>query len=123
MKASTVVIILGVVALGGYAAYKLIKNKNEADVVNEDVTNVAQENLQNTKELEPYEKSVEDAVDNLKAKKANIQNDIVQRHEEAAKIMKDSMEHILADETKTVLSENINDFNDIDDSLDKLLDD
>jgi hypothetical protein len=125
MKASTVLVILGVAAIGGYAVYKLWKISNgEKSADTEITTNVMPDApvKPESKEKLKAEETFEDVVENLEAEKSDIQNEIVQRHEAAAKIMKDSMEHILAEETPNVPSENINDLNEIDDALDKLLD-
>jgi hypothetical protein len=124
MKASTVVVILGVVAIGGYAVYKLWKASNGEPSADTETTNVMSDApvKPESKEKLKTEETLEVVVENLEAEKSDIQKDIVQRHEAAAKIMKESMEHILAEETPNVSSENINDLNEIDDAIDKLLD-
>lgn len=128
MKTSTVFIIVGAVAIGGYAAYRWWKSSEGNDLSgtsedagnSEDVRDAAVDSADNTENNSSEELS--EVAEKLEQAKSNIQNDIVQRHEAAAKIIKDSMEHILTDDTEKQASENAGDLEDIDDALDKLLD-
>ncbi|MGE9908061.1 hypothetical protein ACQRAL_11690 [Lachnospiraceae bacterium SGI.231] len=125
MKSSTVIITLGAAVAVGYAAYKLWKISNEDSSENAKTTTNStpdiQERHQGKVELSTA-KTLENAVENLEVEKTDIQNDIVQRHETAAKIMKNSINHILKEETPEVVSDNSNDLCDIEDALNKLLD-
>ncbi len=124
MKTSTVFIAIGVVAIGGYAAYKIWeKNKNnqnpetEKDKVS-DIILPSEE-----AEYSSKNESIEEIVEEYSEKKNVIQDDIVQRHDAAAKIMKESMERILLEDVKKEVSENKDTLKEIDDALDDLLDD
>lgn len=128
MKTSTVFIIVGSVAIGGYVAYQWWKS-TEGDVLNKTRMDVGtSENGKDTsvESTDNREKKSSDdlnvVAEKLDQAKSNIQNDIVQRHDVAAKIIKESMEHILTDDTEKQASENVGDLEDIDDALDKLLD-
>jgi hypothetical protein len=124
MRASTVFVILGVVAIGGYAIYKLGKTSAGEKSVDTKTANALLDTpvKPESREKLKTEETQEDVVENFEKEKSDIQNDIVQRHEAAAKIMKASLENILSEETPDVPSENIDDLNEIDDALDKMLD-
>lgn len=128
MKTSTVFIIVGAVAIGGYVAYQWWKSseRDDLDKASMDIGASENEKDASVESIDNTEKNPSDdlnaVVERLDQAKSNIQDDIVQRHEAAAKIIKDSMEHILTDETEKQASENAGDLEDIDDALDKLLD-
>lgn len=128
MKTSTVFIIVGAVAIGGYVAYQWWKSsgRNDLNKTSMDVGTSETGKDESVESIDNTEKNPSDdlnaVVEKLDQAKSNIQDDIVQRHEAAAKIIKDSMEHILTDEIEKQASENAGDLEDIDDALDKLLD-
>lgn len=129
MKVSTACVILGAVAIGGYFTYKYFeKNKNSDKGFSENIkrdnyTDINEEN-EKTEEVAKVsaEESIDEVVELFENKKTDVQHNVVQRHEEAAKIIKESMNHILSENTESGLSENKEDLDKIDDALDKLLD-
>lgn len=131
MKVSTVFIILGVIAVGGYATYKYWESTNHDSSVGKGEKAETSSNSVNA-QWKPDEVSnssnmssdetLDEVVEELDFEKMDIQHDIIQRHEAAAKIMKESMEHIIEEDAKKLTSENAENLDKIDEALDKLLD-
>lgn len=89
------------------------QNKNKKADISEDFSRVA-EGLNNN-----IEKEIEQTVE----KKEGVHESIVTRHQEAAREMEKSLKNILDDTTQSdITSENEDDLSEIDDALDKLLD-
>lgn len=126
MKNSTIIIAVGVIAVGIVVVYKCLK-KNSAQESErfDDNTNVSGNKTQKPDEnIIKYDlrDNVDDVIDSLSQEKEDIQNNIMQRHKAAAEIMKESMENIIAESNVDMASENAQDFEEIDDALDDLLD-
>lgn len=126
MKSKVIVILLGVVAIIGYAFYKRTGKTCKSVEPNEDKSskNDLDSERDNNSVLDKKDdeiKTVDEGFAKVQDVKVTVESSITERHEEAAKIMKESINKILEDNTSEVLSENEGDFKEIDDALTKLM--
>ena len=126
MKSKVIVILIGVAAVIGYTFYKRAGKTNKSIEANDDISSkndlehkVSNNSVldKNNDELETVDKDFAE----VQEVKIDIESSISERHEEAAKVMKDSINKILEDNTSEVLSENEEDFEEIDDALANLM--
>lgn len=132
MKASTAFIVLGVVvATGGYVIGRYCKSTNEDkkqnsneryDDIQKNVHNQNTDEESNRFQKGNGDETLSDVVDELRSEQSDIKDNIAQRHKTSAKIMKESMEHIMQEKSEKKCSQNVEDLEEIDDTLDKLLD-
>lgn len=126
MKSKVIVILIGVAAVIGYTFYKRAGKTNKSIEANDDISSkndieykVSNNSVldKNNDELETVDKDFAE----VQEVKIDIESSISERHEEAAKVMKDSINKILEDNTSEVLSEHEEDFEEIDDALANLM--
>ena len=126
MKSKVIVILIGVAAVIGYTFYKRAGKTNKSIEANDDISSkndieykVSNNSVldKNNDELETVDKDFAE----VQEVKIDIESSISERHEEAAMVMKDSIHKILEDNTSEVLSENEEDFEEIDDALANLM--
>ena len=126
MKSKVIVILIGVAAVIGYTFYKRAGKTNKSIEANDDISSkndieykVSNNSVldKNNDELETVDKDFAE----VQEVKIDIETSISERHEEAAMVMKDSINKILEDNTSEVLSENEEDFEEIDDALANLM--
>lgn len=126
MKSKVIVILIGVAAVIGYTFYKRAGKTNKSIEANDDISSkndlehkVSNNSVldKNNDELETVDKDFAE----VQEVKIDIESSISERHEEAAMVMKDSINKILEDNTSEVLSENEEDFEEIDDALANLM--
>lgn len=126
MKNSSIIIAVGVIAVGIVVAYKYLKKNSDhgRDGFDENVTTSGNKTKKLDENIKKYElrDNTDDVIDSLSQEKEGIQNNILQRHKAAAEIMKESMENIIAESNVDIVSDNTQDFEEIDDALDDLLD-
>lgn len=124
MKMRYIIGALVIVAVGAGVYYLCKKNKNEnSDIVRDEKVSKDEKTTDNNTNV-PSEDSIEKEIALTEEKKAEMQEAIMARHQEAAIQMESSLKNIL-DETPSekVISENDDDLTEMDDALDKLLDD
>ena len=126
MKSKVIVILIGVAAVIGYTFYKRAGKTNKSIEANDDISSkndieykVSNNSVldKNNDELETVDKDFAE----VQEVKIDIESSISERHEEAAMVMKDSINKILEDNTSEVLSENEEDLEEIDDALANLM--
>lgn len=126
MKSKVIVILIGVAAVIGYTFYKRAGKTNKSIEANDDISSkndlehkVSNNSVldKNNDELETVDKDFAE----VQEVKIDIESSISERHEEAAMVMKDSINKILEDNTSEVLSENEEDFEEIDDAMANLM--
>lgn len=126
MKMKYIVGALVIVAVGAGVYYLCKKNNHEDSDITRDEKVSKDEKL--TEPINNKNVSSEDSIEKeivlTEEKKAEMQESIMARHQETAIQMESSLKNIL-DETpsENVISENDDDLTEMDDALDKLLDD
>lgn len=116
---------VGVIAIAGVCyAYKKFVNKKET--VDEKKYQTKEENHEvkekSNVDICPVkeEKSTEDVMKDFYEEKSDKVKDIMDRHENASEIMRESLEHIKSEQTYTE-SENTETLDDMNDQLDELM--
>ncbi len=121
MKTKTWLGLIGFTALGVGVIYYILKKKNRNDELFEDNRNM--EMHDDVKECKDIVSSDKDIDLNCFDQKTSTIENLQQRHAEAGKLMRESLENIVSEEEDLLYSEHQDDFEKIDSDLDKLLDD